>query len=1329
MIISATQKSLLALLFLFCSQLLHAQSISCFDAQVLKDKSTQNIPSVSDYSLPNSGLIGCFSDTLHQTYWFKFTAITSGTFKFAASSNNLAADYDFVLFSEACPCDTLASKVMACNWIGAVLAPPFVPTGIGNPVTDFGISDPMAQLEFDQTVTLTAGKNYYLILDNISNNSVGFKIEFGGTAQIGAPLPSLSPTLGNLVGKTEICAGLSSIYEVQTDPRFTNYTWKAPAGAKIIGSGNKVKIDFAQAGGKVQVIAQNSCVSDTAFLNVNVNLSPDLTLTDDAYFCKNTCLDTKNIKYKEKNNIQNTVFQYYTKKDDAFLGTLKNLTTPAICQPQTIYLRATSDKNCFDTLNIDVALLENPSSVLIGGGVVCYGDTATLSFSFTGKAPYDVTYTDGVQNWNFSTNKEIITKEIVISQPSKIVVTDFKESSNLCVSRIIGSADFFPSINCKCLKKAGTMNSLPLDACANLPIKAIHNKDETKDASDKLVFILHSVQSPDLATIFATNTTPEFSFSSGLMTDITYYIAAVVGKKKANGDIDFTDPCLGVSAGVPIVFHKAPSAKLEGDTLICNNDITDISLTPSGMPPFEVTYGNSTFNNVLNIDKKLIFKESTGTFYVKEIKDAMGCTAVFSDTIRIKTPAKIEAESKNFVCNAANTSYQIVLNTSGGDVATLQSIGLKGTFQKGIFTSENISNGQSFNLKITDKKACDTLFVADKHTCSCGAQSQPATLNPFPIVICESFAATASYNQDEKLVLGEVQGYILHDGDATKIGKVLTYNTFPQFSKKVGMQNAKTYYITSVAGSKDGTGKVDLQSPCTQFGKLSVAITFVEEPTAMMSGASEICKGETADINFTFTGTPLFDILYNDGKKDVAILNINTLQHPVMFAAPDSTTFKLISVKTSGSPGCKGQVIAGKNEVAVDVLPALIAQNQKVECSADKKNFQVSFDINGGKSGTYTINSSPISGSSFVSTSLKDGETYNFKIENTSTNCKPIFVTGVGYCSCPPNAFLGIKTIAPIKCNGDKNAILEADVKNIKAPLTYIWSNGATNATIKNLDASTYKVTVSNDENCTLIDSIVLKNPSPIRTFVEVQDVRCFGEASGNITFNMTDGGTAPYLYSIDNQTFVKENIFSKLKSNRYDLVVKDANNCIWENVKDLNQPEESYVRLGDDQIINLGQSTQIQAIVSADYEEIKWSDAKLSGTNLSITPLKSIEYKVTITDKNGCEAKDAVWIYVKSEREVYAPTNFSPNNDGYNDAFTIFAGVDVSKIKELQVFDRWGNQVFGAIDISPNDEAQGWQGTFRGQIANQDLYIYKVVVEFIDGKSKNFSGEVSLLR
>jgi gliding motility-associated-like protein len=1324
---STTQKSLLALLLFFFTQMLHAQHISCFDADVLKDKSTITIPSVSDFTLPNDGLIGCFSDTLHQAYWFKFTALTSGTFKFAASANNLGADYDFVLFSEACPCDTMASKIAACNWFGAVLQPPFLPTGIADKPSDFGITDPMAQLEFEPTISLQAGKNYYLILDNISNNGVGFKLEFGGTATIGAPAKDPIPQLGNILGKKDICSGTSNIYEVTTDPRFTDYTWILPSDAKLIGKGSKVQITFGKIGGKIAVIAKNSCIADTAFLDIKVNVAPDLQLSTPAVFCKNNCLPTNDIIYKEKNNLPIVDYKFYNKKDDAYLGTLKNLSNPVICQSQPIWLRGTSPEGCFDTLAINITEIANPSVVLFGGGTACLGDTVYLSFSFTGKPPFGVIYSDGTKDYTFMTNQGIINKRAIINQTTKFFIKNFIEASNACSLKMIGEAEYFVSPNCKCLKKAGTMQTLPIEVCANFDAIGIHNQDDVKDTNDKLTYILHSVKTPELATVFGMSDTPTFSFMSGLMYNTPYYISSVVGKKKSNGEIDLSDPCLGVSPGVEVMFLRPPSATLEADTVICANDITDITITPKGTSPFIITYGNSFYTDILNTDKPISFKESVGTFFIKKIIDASGCKSTFTDTISIKAPKKMEIGAISYLCNAANTDYQVSFEIINGVKNTYKSLDGKGTWAGNIFTSQSIPNGQLFSIKITDSNGCDTLVISDKHICSCGTVSIPATLNLPALVVCESLSATASYTPDEKLVLGDTQGYILHDGDTKKIGNVLIFNTLPQFSKQNGIVIGKTYYIISVAGSKDATGKIDIKSPCTQFGKTTVPITFVEEPTLSISGVSEVCANESIDIDFTFTGTAPFDIVYNDGKKDISILNISDLSHPVMLSSKEKITYKLISVKSTGTPGCKGTINALKSYLTVDVSQPLEAKNIKVNCSPDKKNYNVSFEIEGGIANTYEVNATPVNGNLFYSETFADGQNYDFKIESKS-NCKPLFVNGTGFCTCPPGANLSLNIVKNLKCNNDKNAILKTDVKNLNLPLTYQWSNGATTEILENISAGMYVVTVQNNSNCRMIDSVEVKNPEVLRSTIEVKDARCYNEPSGEIKFVATSGGMPPYLYSIDNQSFRKENVFPKIKNARYEVLVKDANSCIWNDLVMVDSPEDFKVSLGENQIVPLGQSTQIEALISDEYDKITWSDGGNEKVK-NLLPLQSQEYKITVVNKNACEAKGSVWIYVKAEREVFAPSSFSPNNDGYNDSFTIFAGPDVAKIKSLQVFDRWGNEVFNEIDLSANDESKGWQGTFRGLIANQDHYIYAAKVEFIDGKVKDFSGEVLLMR
>ncbi len=74
--------------------------------------------------------------------------------------------------------------------------------------------------------------------------------------------------------------------------------------------------------------------------------------------------------------------------------------------------------------------------------------------------------------------------------------------------------------------------------------------------------------------------------------------------------------------------------------------------------------------------------------------------------------------------------------------------------------------------------------------------------------------------------------------------------------------------------------------------------------------------------------------------------------------------------------------------------------------------------------------------------------------------------------------------------------------------------------------------------------------------------------------------------------------------------------------------------------------------------------------------PYRSGQYRLVVTDLSGCTAQASVNIQVDRRRDVYAPNVFSPNGDGLNDRFTIY-GRGITEIKLLQVFDRWGNQLF----------------------------------------------------
>ena len=68
-------------------------------------------------------------------------------------------------------------------------------------------------------------------------------------------------------------------------------------------------------------------------------------------------------------------------------------------------------------------------------------------------------------------------------------------------------------------------------------------------------------------------------------------------------------------------------------------------------------------------------------------------------------------------------------------------------------------------------------------------------------------------------------------------------------------------------------------------------------------------------------------------------------------------------------------------------------------------------------------------------------------------------------------------------------------------------------------------------------------------------------------------------------------------------------------------------------------------------------------------------------------------------------------------------------RVRSLQVYDRWGGQMVLLQDFAPNDPAQGWDGRWKGQAVSPGVYVYWAEVEFADGSTEVFSGDVTVLR
>jgi hypothetical protein len=54
---------------------------------------------------------------------------------------------------------------------------------------------------------------------------------------------------------------------------------------------------------------------------------------------------------------------------------------------------------------------------------------------------------------------------------------------------------------------------------------------------------------------------------------------------------------------------------------------------------------------------------------------------------------------------------------------------------------------------------------------------------------------------------------------------------------------------------------------------------------------------------------------------------------------------------------------------------------------------------------------------------------------------------------------------------------------------------------------------------------------------------------------------------------------------------------------------------------------------------------------------------------------------------------------------------------------------VFERRDIQPNQTAEGWDGDYRGALAQPGVYLWVVEVEYADGLTEVFKGQTTLIR
>jgi len=105
---------------------------------------------------------------------------------------------------------------------------------------------------------------------------------------------------------------------------------------------------------------------------------------------------------------------------------------------------------------------------------------------------------------------------------------------------------------------------------------------------------------------------------------------------------------------------------------------------------------------------------------------------------------------------------------------------------------------------------------------------------------------------------------------------------------------------------------------------------------------------------------------------------------------------------------------------------------------------------------------------------------------------------------------------------------------------------------------------------------------------------------------------------------------------------------------------------------------------------------------------------------------------YVKlvPQSRMFVPNAFTPNGDGRNDRFQatslyiVKEQLDPAKQFELNIYTRWGELVFKG-----NRPEDAWDGTYKGTLCPEGIYVYQIKGVGYDGKLFVFNGNLSLMR
>jgi gliding motility-associated-like protein len=776
----------------------------------------------------------------------------------------------------------------------------------------------------------------------------------------------------------------------------------------------------------------------------------------------------------------------------------------------------------------------------------------------------------------------------------------------------------------------------------------------------------------------------------------------------------FQTPCLTCIPASSFTLSPSSSAT------ICTSNTGTASVTVSGGTlPYTYNWSNgATTSSISGL--------AAGTYTVI-VKDASGC-GVDTSTVLVKSSdslAAVALNAGNVKCNGGNNGIATVSTSGGSSPFTY-------TWSNGATTDtiNNLSAG-TYTVTTTDKNGCT--FTSSVTV------SQPPVLT----ISVDSTKGTTCYGDSNGR--GNVH--------ATGGQAPYSYSWSPSGNTGSKVTNLKAGSYTVTVTDTNG---------CTATASLS--ITQPARISPIVTGKDSLCLGSFTTLTISASGTTTYSWSPTTGVScpTCATTNVSPattttytvtasngvcsgdttvtvkvipLPVPTVTAKPDSICIGDSAELIAGGGTSYVWTLSGQTSDSIWVAPTTTKvydlQVTKDGCTVTTTKQVV---VIGDTIPTISISKDSVcKGDSAVITAA-GGKAYKWMPGGATTasiTAKPGITTTytcIITTACHQDTLTEKLNVIPYPVIGlsHDTTICNGGVVTLAATggVTYSWSNGSTSSTITVAPTSTktYTLAVSNGK-CAKDTSVTVTVNNPATVSITPDQKVCAGTS---VTLTATATGST-YLWS--NGATTSSITVTPTSNTTYTVVV--SNGCPTKDSTQVFVVTPALSACCDTTIIT-GDTVTINAYGDVSYI---WSPSTSLSCSTCPDPVASptvtTTYTVVSTDSNNCHTSREVTVFVEC-LDFTVPNIFTPNNDGRNDDFvpyytvggTIHNGVGNVSSYSIQIYDRWGKQVYNSTDPT-----KYWNGTLNNtQYLVPDGVYYYIIKATCGGNNFDHHGFVQVL-